>query len=311
MESQQRVRFRIYVEAPIIFILFAAIAVEVGRCEPNSDYNNFNTNVSCSFKKYLMTTYFEKYENLLGSNFQDFITHELHSRLCDKLPEDKRLVIRQSVLQRHLIGEGSHRRLSSAIRFDIDPKLVSKLSNKYCEVIFVERLPFGVFADPFELQHLHQRGAFTDVAVFGDTNLELPSFLSNQSVVEVHMKVDLNSLLTHKRGLEILVDLPLHARYPRLDESGYSIVEFGDPDSFMHCWLEGKLHNQSCLYIPMTDSDESRIGTAVWRIPCGFKEHAGVVSVVTLISAFLSTLLIVLTSICFSDIKPCKSWKRS
>lgn len=56
--------------------------------------------------------------------------------------------------------------------------------------------------------------AFTDVAVFGDTNLELPSFLSNQSVVEVHMKVDLSSLLTHKRGLEILVELPLHARYP-------------------------------------------------------------------------------------------------
>ncbi|KAK2662561.1 hypothetical protein Ddye_001135 [Dipteronia dyeriana] len=134
----------------------------------------------------------------------------------------------------HLIGEGSRRCLSSAIRFDIDPKLVSQLSNKYCEVIFVERLPFGVFADPFELQHLHQH-AFTDVAFCGDTNLELPSFLSNQSVVEVHMKVDLNSLLTHKRGLEILVVLPLHARYPHLDESGYSIVEFGDPNLFMHC----------------------------------------------------------------------------
>ena len=105
-----------------------------------------------------MTTYFERYESLLGSNFQDFVTRELHSCLCDKLLEDKRLVIRQSVLQRHLIGEGSHRRLSSAIRLDIDPKLVSKLSNKYCEVIFVERLPLGVFADPFELQHLLQRG---------------------------------------------------------------------------------------------------------------------------------------------------------
>lgn len=55
---------------------------------------------------------------------------------------------------------------------------------------------------------------FTDVAVFGDTNLELPSFLSNRSVVEVHMKVDIDNLLISKSGLEILLEVPLHARYP-------------------------------------------------------------------------------------------------
>ena len=43
--------------------------------------------------------------------------------------------------------------------------------------------------------------------------MELPSFLSNRSAVEVHMKVDTNSLSTHKNGSEIKVDLPLHARY--------------------------------------------------------------------------------------------------
>ncbi|KAL5735030.1 hypothetical protein ACOSP7_032891 [Xanthoceras sorbifolium] len=306
MESQQRVH-----NLAIILIFFAGIGIEVGRCEPNSVSNNFNNNDFCSFKKHLLTSYFEKYECLLDSNFQDFVTNELHSRMCEVLPDDLRLVIRPSVLQRHLIGEGSHRHLSSSIRLDIDSKAVSQLSIHYCRVIFVERLPSGVFADPFELQHLHHRGVFADVAVFGDTNLELPSFLSNRSAVEVHMKADPSSLLTHNNGLEIKVDLPLHARYQRLDESGYSTVEFGEPDLFMHCCLEGKSHNQSCLYIPMSNGAESKIGAAVWRIPSGIKGHGGVVSVVTFISALLLSLLIVLTSIFFSDVKPCKSSKQS
>lgn len=57
-----------------------------------------------------------------------------------------------------------------------------------------------------------------DVAVFGDTNLELPSFLSNRSAVEVHMDVSPNLLLRQKNGLDINIELPLHARYPVSDE---------------------------------------------------------------------------------------------
>ncbi|CAN6343974.1 unnamed protein product [Urochloa humidicola] len=47
-------------------------------------------------------------------------------------------------------------------------------------------LPNGVFAGPFELQHFVERKVFLDMAVFGDTNLELPSALSNRSAVEIH-----------------------------------------------------------------------------------------------------------------------------
>jgi len=65
------------------------------------------------------------------------------------------------------------------------------------------------------LMYIYSTSAvFTDVAVFGDTNLELPSVLSNQSAVEIHMKVAPTSLLGHISELEISADLPLHARYP-------------------------------------------------------------------------------------------------
>lgn len=105
-----------------------------------------------------MTSYFEKYDCLVDSGFRDFITSDLHSQLCHKQPDGESISIRQSVLKRHLIGDGSHRHLSSSIKLDIDPKLASQLKDKYCEAIFIERLPIGVFADPFELQNLHQRG---------------------------------------------------------------------------------------------------------------------------------------------------------
>ncbi|KAJ0054265.1 hypothetical protein Pint_03476 [Pistacia integerrima] len=298
MGSREDVRLWLCRNVAIAMMVFAAVSIEVGRSETNS-----------GFKKYLMTSYFEKYENLVDSNFQDFLGHVLHSGLCEVLPDNLRPVSKHSVLQRHLIGEGSHRHLSSSIRFDIDPKSVAQLPINYCEVLVVERLPAGVFADPFELQHLQQRGVFTDIAVFGDTNLELPSFRSNQSAVEIHMNVDPN--IFQEKALEIKLQLPLHARYQPLDESGYSRIKFSDPDLFMHCCIKGKLQNQSCLFISATDHAESKTEAAVWRIPSGIKAHSEIVSVVTFISAILSTLAIVWASIFCSDIKPGKSSKQS
>ena len=53
---------------------------------------------------------------------------------------------------------------------------------------------------------------FNDIAVFGDTNLESPSFLSNRSVVEIHMDVS-PDISTRKNEIDIKLELPLHARY--------------------------------------------------------------------------------------------------
>lgn len=138
--------------------IYTLFNFQVGRCGTNFDSNKSNIKAFCSSKKYLMTSYFEKYENLVDSYFQDFIARELHSGSCEVLPENQSPVSKHSVLRRHLIGEGSHRHLSSSIRFDIDPKSLALLPVNYCEVLVVERLPSGVFADPFELQHLRQHG---------------------------------------------------------------------------------------------------------------------------------------------------------
>ncbi|KAK4359307.1 hypothetical protein RND71_021536 [Anisodus tanguticus] len=87
-----------------------------------------------------------------------------------------------SALHRKLIGEGSHQRLSSSLRLKMSSESTSG-PPKFCE-----------------------RGVFRDAAVFGDTNLELPSFLSNRSLVEVHLEVGSNLTSQQKDELEIHMD---------------------------------------------------------------------------------------------------------
>ncbi|KAA8522020.1 hypothetical protein F0562_012666 [Nyssa sinensis] len=189
----------------------------------------------------------------VGSYFQDFIAHELPLGPCELFQEKLNIVPRLSVLHRHLIGEGSHRRLSSSIRVNIQPGSISEIPVHFCEAIIIERLPSGIFADPFELQHLLQHGVFRDAVVFGDRNLELPSVASNRSVVEIHMDVGPNVLSGQENRLEINTELPLHACYPPVGEHGFSRVEFGTSDLFIRCSISGESCNQSCLFMSNND----------------------------------------------------------
>ncbi|XP_058190360.1 uncharacterized protein LOC131307725 isoform X2 [Rhododendron vialii] len=211
------------------------------------------------------------------------------------LQEELNLILRLSDLQCYLTGEGSHRRLSSSIKLSGQLESKAELPRHSCKAIIIEKLPSRIFADPFELQHLLQRGVFTDVAVFGDTNLELPSVVSNRSIVEVHIDVDLNIVSGHNNGLEIDVEVSLHARYPPLGEHGFATVEFSRADLFLCCNIDEKSHDDNCLFMVTGSSDESQ--SVVWEIPCGITEHSRVVSIVTFVSAVVVAFLIVLTSI--------------
>ncbi|EOY25164.1 Phosphatidylinositol-glycan biosynthesis class X protein, putative [Theobroma cacao] len=313
MATRQYNRLCFYQKLAILWMFFsgAVSCMHVFSSSSEVEMNGPPDSQNSDARNYIMKSYFDKYENLHDSSFEDFMAHELSSGLCEVFPDKLNINVRLSVLELSLLGEGSHRHLSSSIRLQIEAESIAKLPDHFCEVIIIQRLPLGVFADPFELQHLHERKVFTNIAVFGDTDLELPSFRSNRSVVEVHMDAGSNNLSGWNNGLEINVQFPLHARYQPLDESGYSIVEIGEPDVLMSCSMEGKHDKQSCLYMSPHDSAKSRTGTVAWRIPSGKKAHAGFVSVVTFGTAFLSTLSIVLTSICCSGVNVSKNLKQS
>lgn len=108
--------------------------------------------------KYITESYFQKHDTLIDSVFQDFISNDLSNGFCETFQTKHKFSPKLSVLQRHLIGEGSHRRLTSSVKIENESKVLSKLPLLSCEAIIVERLPSGVFADPFELQHLTRRG---------------------------------------------------------------------------------------------------------------------------------------------------------
>ncbi|XP_077220625.1 uncharacterized protein LOC143854510 [Tasmannia lanceolata] len=278
---------------------------KVGMCNLGVDHEKkSNQNINACFPsshKYLLKSYFEKHENLLDSDFQGFLSQEFCSLgSCKGLVHNLSSMLRISLLQQHLIGEGSHRRLVSSVKFDILSDAIYEQASHDCKVVVIERLPLGVFADPFELQHLVQRDVFVDAAVFGDTNLELPSALSKRSAVEVHMNISHNVLSMHNKALDIAVEVPLHARYPPLDQSGYSRVEMSLPDLLMRCRVEKS--QEEFLWMPIAwDGDSMNTDIAVWQIPCGNRVHAGVVSAVTFVSAIVSALSIVFSAILYSS----------
>ncbi|MED6122393.1 hypothetical protein PIB30_039327 [Stylosanthes scabra] len=277
----------------------------------NSNINSGNDRNFRPIKKFVMQSYFDSYTELRDSVFDNFISQEINVGSCQMLPENHDFVVpRLSVLKRNLIGEGSHRHVSTMLKFQSQQsESLSQLLSSSCDFIVIERLPTGVFADPFELQRLVQRRVFNEVDVFGDTNLELPSFLSNRSAVEIHLVVDPNKLL---EPTDMKIELPLHARYQPLNESGYSTVELGTPDILLRCSAKEKSENQNCFFkLTTNDADVMYEADVIWRIPSGKKAHSDLVFAITFSAALLSTLLIVLSSLEYSKSRVSKDSKQS
>ncbi|KAJ1266173.1 hypothetical protein BS78_08G130900 [Paspalum vaginatum] len=214
--------------------------------------------------------------------------------LCKGLADDVE-VPTLSKLQRQLVGEGSHRRLVYSVEFGgaCRGAMVNFLDGYDAHLVIIEKLPNGVFADPFELQHFVERKVFLDVAVFGDTNLELPTALSNQSSVEIHFDLRPSTLT----NCNLVIDLPLHARYPPLDASGYATVEFGHPDLLLR-YRKKEIISDSCLWV-LKNFEGAPVEKASWRIPCGDERHVGFVSSITFLSALICSVSIVLAALIF------------
>ena len=98
-----------------------------------------------------------------------------------------------------------------------------------------------------------------------------------------------------------------------LNESGYSTVELGAPDMFARCSTKENLEDHNCFF-KLTNDDanvDMYDGGIVWRIPSGKKAHSDLVFAVTFSVALLSTLVIVVTSLRYSNSRLSKDFKQS
>ncbi|CAG7873106.1 unnamed protein product [Brassica rapa] len=245
----------------------------------------------CISDQYIMQSYFTTQSSLNESEFRNFLRLQ---QCSENIPYEKDVPAVATLQHREVTGEGSHRHLLTTIK-------LLRQSHLH-ELVIVERLPLGVFADPFELQSLQQRRAFSDVSVFGDTDLEQPSFRSNRSVVEIHVEINGNG--------EISVKLPLHARYQPIGESGYSRVEFGEPDLFLCSrHVPDQEHEQRRCLVLSVGRSKTQTRSVVWEIPAGIRSHTEYVSVVTFVAAVLSAFSILVASVLSSKVESCKNTK--
>ncbi|XP_076930795.1 uncharacterized protein LOC143595730 [Bidens hawaiensis] len=256
---------------------------------------------------YITEAYFQKHDTLIDRVFEDFILSELSHAFYHKESFMPKLL----VMQRRLVGEGSHRRLTSSVEIGFQPEAISKLHSLSCEAVVIERLPSGVFADPFELQYLTERGVFSGASAFGDTDLELPTVRANRSVAEVHVDLSPDSLSGNNKGWELNIEIPLHARYAPLGNHGYTRVEFAPPNLFVHCIVKGDPLNQSCIFSSTIEGVRSSSPAIVWEVPSGIVEHTKIVSMATFISAVLGALSIFIACIYYSEISVYNDSKQS
>lgn len=96
-----------------------------------------------------------------------------------------------------------------------------------------------------------------------------------------------------------------------LNESGYSIVEFGAPDMFMRCSTKEKVENPNCLFNLKNGDANLHHAGIVWRMPSGRKAHSDLVSAITFVAALFSTLVIVVASLHYSNSRGSKDLKQS
>ncbi|KAH0453360.1 hypothetical protein IEQ34_017684 [Dendrobium chrysotoxum] len=175
-----------------------------------------------------------------------------------------------SFLLHELMGERSHRQLVTTMEFYRHPKFTHFVNEHFCEAIVIEYLPTGIFSDSFEMQCLVGRE-------------ELPSALSNISVVEIHINV-------MSDAQKIVVQLPLHSRYPLLNSSDYISITIGKPHLFIRC--KPKISRTSTYSWTIID-----LGVFVtWRIPCGNALHTRAVTIITFLSSIFCSLFIVLST---------------
>lgn len=204
-------------------------------------------------------------------------------------------------VERKLIGNGAHRELSSSITIRVE-------KSKACNMVIVEKLPSGVFADMFELGGLVARGAYVDAVIYGDHNLEMPSLHSSESIVVLHTSIDSNvSHLEHLLQAKVL--LPLHARYPPLSFESHVSVNFSIPYVLFQCFhkddnttaanmADSKPMRNNMAWAVLTWKESTSLDSIglQWAVPAGNPLHSQFVAVTTACTSLIGVVVLLVVS---------------
>ncbi|XP_043209062.1 phosphatidylinositol-glycan biosynthesis class X protein-like isoform X2 [Amphibalanus amphitrite] len=153
-------------------------------------------------------------------------------------------------LTRRLEKDGFHRDLVTSVQLPWSPSLAD------CRLLLVERLPAGVYADPYQLARLpsaqHKVLGLVDVEAMAHDS----TWLDVLSWVEVNVtEGEVSGQVT------ATVSLPVHARYHRADETErIASVYIESPRLFLGCDWENQPDTQPSIEAesPTVDSDDCK-----------------------------------------------------
>ena len=134
-------------------------------------------------------------------------------------------------LTRRLEKEGFHRDLITSVQLAWSPALAG------CRLLLYERLPAGVYVDPYQLTRLHGNHH----RVLGPVDIE--AMAHDASWLDVLSWISLNVTEGEKPDqITVEVTLPIHGRYHRADETErVASVYLESPRLFLGCDWENQV----------------------------------------------------------------------
>ncbi|VAI27684.1 unnamed protein product [Triticum turgidum subsp. durum] len=139
-----------------VSLLAAAWISDASSSDKQAHSNRQYVNCMPCSRTYVADAYVDALTSQL-SQHRDLTEVPDKSDLCKGLA-DELDVPTLSEVHRQLVGEGSHRGLIYSVKFgNSKDAMVQFLDGYDANLVIIEKLPSGVFADPFELQHFVER----------------------------------------------------------------------------------------------------------------------------------------------------------
>ncbi|XP_021571315.1 phosphatidylinositol-glycan biosynthesis class X protein [Carlito syrichta] len=203
------------------------------------------------------------------------------------------------ILKQEVLKDGFHRDLSIKVKFG---ESIEDLQT--CRLLIKQRIPTGLFVDPYELASLRERNITEAVMVSENFNIEAPNYLSKESEVLIYARQDSQCSDCFQAFL------PVHYRYHRPhSKDGETFVVVNNPDLLMYCDQEFPILTCWAQEEVTTPCDLKNSDICQWKnmkyksvfknvtlqIPVGLTIHTSLVCSVTLLITILCSTWVLVT----------------
>ncbi|XP_071106927.1 phosphatidylinositol-glycan biosynthesis class X protein-like isoform X2 [Haliotis cracherodii] len=204
-------------------------------------------------------------------------------------------------LERQLHKNGFHRDLTTSVEWLVNPHHRGDIQN--CGILLVEKLPPGIYVDPFQLSSRLQFGG-PKVLVDAAVNIEMPAHLSPPHTL--HVYADLKTVTDNDEGFSLAasVTLPIHLRYqPPAYETSITHVDvvISNPRLFTNCSIKESVallqapcdHTNASQCLWHEHHYQAEVDSVTCSVPVGNISYLPLVVAVTLLVTGIGCLFIV------------------